>query len=579
MYHNDMEMPHVISGNNLDMPIIGWFLRSVGAIFIKRNASRLNCPIYEATLAEYLSELLKQGQSMSVYIEGTRTRSGLPYPPKTKIFEHFITSYVSGDVEDIMIVPVSFSYEWVPDSAELSVERFGEKKVKETLIQTIKTFLRLRGGISDRGCAKICIGEIVKLSSFQGVSKLKKLYETNEEKFLRKLPQETRNYAEDVLHACMKSHDILPTHYVAAALLILTRIHDKTTVSLTEISETCVLLVSEIETKKHSTIGVTSGYEKALFHGVRVMKNANIINVFKNPNGEFEIEINETGSAKQSLENLFELRYMANNVLLFLASESLVALALNRIFFLKYRCKIFQLLLQVKQCEVNGGSLDKLKSALQVLTHEFTKEDIIEEARELNDKLRYDILMCKVNTNMSDHLKTTVEKMITRGIFRPSQTISHEKKMAKQRAKNWDIEGSSSSCSSDDEGGAPKTKLCLFNTDDSDTSESNAMAAGSLTEISRKLSILNVYCTVLGPHVESTVCLLTKAIETMKSSDLLQSITDLNNNVADVSESKTSQITTLTCSSSKYKNSDRVPEFDLIDQSSRQARTKTKYSG
>ena len=24
---------------------------------------------------------------MSVYIEGTRTRSGLPYPPKTKIFE------------------------------------------------------------------------------------------------------------------------------------------------------------------------------------------------------------------------------------------------------------------------------------------------------------------------------------------------------------------------------------------------------------------------------------------------------------------------------------------------------------
>ena len=105
------------------------------------------------------------------------------------------------------------------------------------------------------------------------------------------------------------------------------------------------------------------------------------------------------------------------------------------------------------------------------------------------------------------------------------------------------------------------------------------MAAGSLTEISRKLSVLNVYCTVLGPHVESTVCLLTKAIETMKSSDLLQSITDLNNNVADVSESKTSQITTLTCSSSKYKNSDRVPEFDLIDQSSRQARTKTKYSG
>ena len=270
---------------------------------------------------------------------------------------------------------------------------------------------------------------------------------------------------------------------------------------------------------------------------------------------------------------------MANNVLLFLASESLVALALNRIFFLKYRCKIFQLLLQVKQCEVNGGSLDKLKSALQVLTHEFTKEDIIEEARELNDKLRYDILMCKVNTNMSHHLETTVEKMISRGIFRPSQTISHEKKMAKQRAKNWDIEGSSSSCSSDDEGGAPKTKLCLFNTDDSDASESKNATTGSLTEISRKLSILNVYCTVLGPHVESTVCLLTKAIETMKSSDLLQSITDLNNNVADVSESKTSQITTLTCSSSKYKNSDRVPEFDLIDQSSRQARTKTKYSG
>ena len=53
-------------------------------------------------------------------------------------------------------------------------------------------------------------------------------------------------------------------------------------------------------------LGVTSEYEKALFHGIRILKNANVANIFKTKNGNFELEINEIGSAKQSLANLFE---------------------------------------------------------------------------------------------------------------------------------------------------------------------------------------------------------------------------------------------------------------------------------
>ena len=135
----------------------------------------------------------------------------------------------------------------------------------------------------------------------------------------------------------MKNHDILPSHYIATAVIILTRSNEATAtreaqpITLTQIRELCKLACAEIEHKKHSVLGVSSEFERAIFHGLRILKNADLINIYKDSSGEFLVEINEREGAKQSLSNRFELRYMANNVLLFLASESLIALALNRL--------------------------------------------------------------------------------------------------------------------------------------------------------------------------------------------------------------------------------------------------------
>lgn len=76
MWHFGIRLPHIASGDNLDLSGFGWLLRGTGAFFIRRRLSpddeSSQDELYRTVLNQYMVELLKAGLSIEFFLEGTR---------------------------------------------------------------------------------------------------------------------------------------------------------------------------------------------------------------------------------------------------------------------------------------------------------------------------------------------------------------------------------------------------------------------------------------------------------------------------------------------------------------------------
>lgn len=76
IWHFNLRIQYVAAGDNLNLSGFGWFLRATGAFFIRRNlgpnAQSTRDVLYRAVLNSYLIGLLKSGQSIEFFLEGTR---------------------------------------------------------------------------------------------------------------------------------------------------------------------------------------------------------------------------------------------------------------------------------------------------------------------------------------------------------------------------------------------------------------------------------------------------------------------------------------------------------------------------
>ena len=69
LYRVGLSLPHIIAGDNLDMPVVGSVLRRGGAMFIRRSFQ--GDSLYPIVIKEYIMSLLSQGKNVEVFIEGT----------------------------------------------------------------------------------------------------------------------------------------------------------------------------------------------------------------------------------------------------------------------------------------------------------------------------------------------------------------------------------------------------------------------------------------------------------------------------------------------------------------------------
>ncbi|GLD96798.1 hypothetical protein PINS_up005481 [Pythium insidiosum] len=124
-------LPRIAAGNNLDLPVIGRFLRANGSFFIRRSFK--HDALYKQVLQHYVHELLADGNPLEVFIEGGRSRHGRVCKPRMGFLAMFHDYVLADPTKDVLLVPISLDYDRVFEVEEYATQLLGKPKEKESL--------------------------------------------------------------------------------------------------------------------------------------------------------------------------------------------------------------------------------------------------------------------------------------------------------------------------------------------------------------------------------------------------------------------------------------------------------------
>ena len=160
LFDNDFPMPHFFGGANLNIPILGFFLRRAGAIFIRRSFQ--DNDVYKLSLKQYIGYLMEKRFPMTWSFEGTRSRLGKLMPPKYGLLKYVLEGAYHAGSQDIHIIPVSVSYDLVRDAEEYAREQSGTPKAPESVGWLVRY---LKGLARPMGRIHVDFGEPVRLTT------------------------------------------------------------------------------------------------------------------------------------------------------------------------------------------------------------------------------------------------------------------------------------------------------------------------------------------------------------------------------------------------------------------------------
>lgn len=150
MFRVGVALPHIVAGDNLDMPLLGDFLRKGGAMFIRRSFK--GDELYPVVIREYIEQILATGRNLECFVEGTRSRTGKLLPPKFGILSYIVDGFLAGRTSDVWICPVSLQYDSVIESETYVSELLGKPKESESLMGLLSgssSLLQLKMGRID----------------------------------------------------------------------------------------------------------------------------------------------------------------------------------------------------------------------------------------------------------------------------------------------------------------------------------------------------------------------------------------------------------------------------------------------
>ena len=147
IYRKGFAVPHVAAGANLNMPLIGRFLRKGGAFFLRRSFK--GDALYAAVFAKYLGFMMARGHPLEYFIEGGRSRTGRLLSPRTGMLSMTLRSYLRDPKRPVKFMPVYFGYERIVEGRTYIGELSGQPKQKESvfvLFRSIVAVLRSKFG-------------------------------------------------------------------------------------------------------------------------------------------------------------------------------------------------------------------------------------------------------------------------------------------------------------------------------------------------------------------------------------------------------------------------------------------------
>ncbi|RFD24979.1 glycerol-3-phosphate 1-O-acyltransferase [Mycobacterium uberis] len=151
MQENRLPPVHVFAGINLSFGLMGPLLRRSGVIFIRRNIG--DNPLYKYVLREYVGYIVEKRFNLSWSIEGTRSRTGKMLPPKLGLLAYVADAYLDGRSEDILLQPVSISFDQLHETAEYASYARGGEKIPES-VTSLYNFIKAQG---ERNYGKIYV--------------------------------------------------------------------------------------------------------------------------------------------------------------------------------------------------------------------------------------------------------------------------------------------------------------------------------------------------------------------------------------------------------------------------------------
>ncbi|MFI5780230.1 glycerol-3-phosphate 1-O-acyltransferase [Nocardia sp. NPDC051570] len=128
---NDFPPNHVIGGANLSFWPMGPIARRTGTVFIRRSFG--DDEVYKAVVEEYFAYLLAKRFNMEWYFEGGRSRTGKLRPPRYGLLNYLAAALRARRVDDVMLVPVSITYERLNELGAIATEQVGGAKKPEGL--------------------------------------------------------------------------------------------------------------------------------------------------------------------------------------------------------------------------------------------------------------------------------------------------------------------------------------------------------------------------------------------------------------------------------------------------------------
>jgi glycerol-3-phosphate O-acyltransferase len=127
-----MKRNHILGGNNLGFWPLGTIIRRAGGILIRRSFQ--DDEVYKLVVREYLAWLAAQRLNLEWYMEGGRSRTGKLRPPKYGLLSYLVAAIESGGAEDMMLVPVSTTYDQMHEISRMAAEEAGASKTAENLL-------------------------------------------------------------------------------------------------------------------------------------------------------------------------------------------------------------------------------------------------------------------------------------------------------------------------------------------------------------------------------------------------------------------------------------------------------------
>ncbi|MBE9539277.1 MAG: glycerol-3-phosphate 1-O-acyltransferase PlsB [Proteobacteria bacterium] len=213
LYINGHVPPHIAAGSNLNLPVLGQFIRRCGAFFLRRSFRK--DPLYAAVFNEYLSIILGQGVAIEYFIEGGRSRTGRLLPPKGGMLQMTVRAYMRQPKKPIIFQPVYIGYEQLVEGNSYISELGGKEKKSESLSDLFSVF-----GILRRNYGKVHVnfGEPIYLDSLlqSHDKKWSELYTEDKPDWL---PELVDGLATSIMTNINGAADVNPVNLLATSLL------------------------------------------------------------------------------------------------------------------------------------------------------------------------------------------------------------------------------------------------------------------------------------------------------------------------------------------------------------------------